>query len=597
MARAVTPGSRQPWLGFAASVLVQVAGGTGYTFPLYSHSLKKAMGYKQRQITLLGVANDFGENFGIIAGLLCNRFPPWSILLVGATCCFLGFGALWSAVSLTFPNLHYCLLWLALCIATNSSAWFGTGVIVTNLRNFPHRRGTVAGILKGYAGLGGAVYTILYTGVLHGSSTKLLWFMAVGVPIVSLATMFFVRPFVPPLETNHPSEQRHFMFIQIASVILGIYILFYTIVDYLLPLSDAVISVLVGVMILLLFAPLAIPIKMTLFPSRTEDNNTEENEPLLAASSSSNDPGDAQENEQSQAASSSNDPGRTQEIEQLVAASQEIVPLLAASTTNDPENAPEISEGFDLNALLAEEESGTRRRRPRRGENFEFHQALIKADFWLLFMAYFLGVGSGVTVLNNLAQIGVAAGLEDTTLLLCIFSFCNFVGRIGGGSASEYLARSRLVSRTIWMTATQAIMVIAFLLYASDINGTLYVSTGMLGVGYGVQFSVMLPTVSEIFGLKHFGLLYNFMLLGNPLGAFLFSGLLAGYLYDKEAAKQLPDSSTCLGPNCFRSTFLFLAGMCTLGSLLSSILSTRLTSVYQNLYAAGSPRTPRAPLR
>ncbi|XP_042449208.1 protein NUCLEAR FUSION DEFECTIVE 4-like [Zingiber officinale] len=551
MARAVTPGSRQPWLGFAASVLVQVAGGTGYTFPLYSHSLKKAMGYKQRQITLLGVANDFGENFGIIAGLLCNRFPPWSILLVGATCCFLGFGALWSAVSLTFPNLHYCLLWLALCIATNSSAWFGTGVIVTNLRNFPHRRGTVAGILKGYAGLGGAVYTILYTGVLHGSSTKLLWFMAVGVPIVSLATMFFVRPFVPPLETNHPSEQRHFMFIQIASVILGIYILFYTIVDYLLPLSDAVISVLVGVMILLLFAPLAIPIKMTLFPSRTEDNNTEENEPLLAASSSSNDPGDAQEND----------------------------------------------EGFDLNALLAEEESGTRRRRPRRGENFEFHQALIKADFWLLFMAYFLGVGSGVTVLNNLAQIGVAAGLEDTTLLLCIFSFCNFVGRIGGGSASEYLARSRLVSRTIWMTATQAIMVIAFLLYASDINGTLYVSTGMLGVGYGVQFSVMLPTVSEIFGLKHFGLLYNFMLLGNPLGAFLFSGLLAGYLYDKEAAKQLPDSSTCLGPNCFRSTFLFLAGMCTLGSLLSSILSTRLTSVYQNLYAAGSPRTPRAPLR
>ncbi|XP_042445932.1 protein NUCLEAR FUSION DEFECTIVE 4-like [Zingiber officinale] len=551
MARAVTPGSRQPWLGFAASVLVQVAGGTGYTFPLYSHSLKKAMGYKQRQITLLGVANDFGENFGIIAGLLCNRFPPWSILLVGATCCFLGFGALWSAVSLTFPNLHYWLLWLALCIATNSSAWFGTGVIVTNLRNFPHRRGTVAGILKGYAGLGGAVYTILYTSVLHGSSTKLLWFMTVGVPFVSLATMFFVRPFVPPLETNHPSEQRHFMFIQIASFFLGIYILVYTIVDYLLPLSDAVISVLFGVMILLLFAPLAIPIKMTLFPSRTEDDNTEENEPLLAASSSSNDPGDAQEND----------------------------------------------EAFDLNALLAEEESGTRRRRPRRGENFEFHQALIKADFWLLFMAYFLGVGSGVTVLNNLAQIGVAAGLEDTTLLLCIFSFCNFVGRIGGGSASEYLARSRSVSRTIWMTATQAIMVIAFLLYASDINGTLYVSTGMLGVGYGVQFSVMLPTVSEIFGLKHFGLLYNFMLLGNPLGAFLFSGLLAGYLYDKEAAKQLPDSSTCLGPNCFRSTFLFLAGMCTLGSLLSSILSTRLTSVYQNLYAAGSPRTPRAPLR
>lgn len=51
----------------------------------------------------------------------------------------------------------------------------------------------------------------------------------------------------------------------------------------------------------------------------------------------------------------------------------------------------------------------SRKRRPRRGDDFEFHEALVKADFWLLFFAYFIGVGSGVTVLNNLAQIASAA--------------------------------------------------------------------------------------------------------------------------------------------------------------------------------------------
>ena len=91
----------------------------------------------------------------------------------------------------------------------------------------------------------------------------------------------------------------------------------------------------------------------------------------------------------------------------------------------------------------------------------------------------------------------------------------------------------------------------------------------------------MIPTVSELFGLKHFGLFYNFMSLGYPLGVFLFLGLLAGYVYDNEAAKQqvpnlLSSSSiSCLGPNCFRLTFLVLAGACGLGSILSIILTMR----------------------
>lgn len=58
---------------------------------------------------------------------------------------------------------------------------------------------------------------------------------------------------------------------------------------------------------------------------------------------------------------------------------------------------------------------------------------------------YFLGVGSGVTVLNNLAQIGIALGVDDTTTLLCVFSFFNFAGRLGSGAVSEYFVRSLLI--------------------------------------------------------------------------------------------------------------------------------------------------------
>ncbi|KAL3598224.1 hypothetical protein D5086_006142 [Populus alba] len=59
----------------------------------------------------------------------------------------------------------------------------------------------------------------------------------------------------------------------------------------------------------------------------------------------------------------------------------------------------------------------------------------------------------------------------------------------------------------------------------------------------------MVPTASKLFGLKHFGLIYSSMGLGNPTGALLVSGLLAGFAYDAEAAKQ--DSSACVGHDCF----------------------------------------------
>lgn len=160
---------------------------------------------------------------------------------------------------------------------------------------------------------------------------------------------------------------------------------------------------------------------------------------------------------------------------------------------------------------------------------------------------------------------------------------------------------TRTLPRTVWLTCTQVVMIFVYLLFAWGVNGTLYAATGMLGLCYGVQFSIMIPTASELFGLKSFGIIYNFMSMGNPLGALIFSGLLAGYIYDHEVSKQYgvnmlyANSHTCYGPNCFRITFLVLACICGVGSILSIVLSIRIKPVYQMLYAGGSFRHPPTP--
>ncbi|GFS35772.1 major facilitator superfamily protein [Actinidia rufa] len=78
-------------------------------------------------------------------------------------------------------------LWLALCVATNSSAWLGTAVLVTNMRNFPLSRGTVVGL---------------------------------GIPILCIVMMYAVRPFTPAFGEDS-AEHGQFVFIQVASVVLG----------------------------------------------------------------------------------------------------------------------------------------------------------------------------------------------------------------------------------------------------------------------------------------------------------------------------------------------------------------------------------------
>lgn len=555
----VKEGTRPPWVGLAAAVWVQFAAGNSYNFPLFSPALKSVLGFSQQQITMLGVANDIGESVGILPGLACNKLPPWIVLSIGALICFLGYGVIWLAVTQTVHNLPYWLLWLALLIGVHSSAWFGTAVLVTNMRNFPLSRGIVAGLLKGYIGLSAAIYTEIFNMVLDNSASALLLFLTLGLPIISFALMYFIRPCTPASEED-PSEHAHFLFTQGASVFLGIYLLTTTVIADTLSLGKAVLYTFVAIMVILMMAPLAIPIKMTLFPSKKK---------VTGPTDSSDKP--------------ASDVGESAQTE----------PLLVQSSSSFLGSFREDEDVSEVDILLAVGEGAVKRkRRPRRGEDFTFREVLVKADFWLLWLVYFLGVGSGITVLNNLAQIGYALEESDTNLLLSLFAFCNFVGRLGGGAVSEYFIRLDKIPRTIWMTCSQLIMVIAFLLYASALNGTLYAATALLGICFGVQFAIMIPTASELFGLKHFGVIFNFIQIGNPVGAFLFSGLLAGYIYDAESTKQ--GVSTCIGASCYRLTFFVLAGLCGLGSLLGLILTIRIRPVYQMLYAGGSFRLPQS---
>ena len=50
----------------------------------------------------------------------------------------------------------YCFIW------SNGSSWFDTVAIAANIRNFPHDRGRITGLLKSLYGLTASLITVVF---------------------------------------------------------------------------------------------------------------------------------------------------------------------------------------------------------------------------------------------------------------------------------------------------------------------------------------------------------------------------------------------------------------------------------------------------
>ncbi|KAL2653124.1 hypothetical protein R1flu_021252 [Riccia fluitans] len=636
------------WVSLAAGIWVQALAGHSNVFAHYSSNLKGVLDLNQVQLNNLGVAKDFGENVGLLAGGLVNVLPTWVILLIGAIECFFGYGVVWLVMSGTIAPLPYWQMVVVLCLASNSSTWLNTAVLVTSMRNFSTNRGTVVGIIKGFIGLSGAVFTQFYVTLMRDDPQALVLFLALVPPLVCIVVMYFIRPAnspdgAPPY--YDPREHIGFIFIHVVCISLALYLFVATLGENIIKFTPLESKFMVAVLIIFLTVPFLVPAKF-LFDKRTwkavnnrehsfpyhDDNEgenlppssapgtTDLNEPLLKSNGKNGNvskTGAAAEGTDDQVPVSSR--GWTRRAESVSPRSprdgskQENASFICMAPNN-----PDMEMDCDDSTLLAVGEGALRRRKgPHRGEDFTLSEAIVKADFWLLFVIFLCGVGTGSTIVNNMGQIGLARGYSDVTMFVSLFSVWNFLGRLGAGSVSEHYVRSSAMPRTVWMLVAQVLMIITHLLLATAVPGSLHIGSILLGVSVGMHFAIMVPVASELFGLANFGVIYNFLTIGMPFGSLLFSGVLAGYIYDREAQKQQQQGGNihsimgfskesvtlflnsplytqqfkddaapiCLGAHCFRTTFYILALVMFIGLGLNGLLTRRIWPVYRSLYS------------
>lgn len=523
------------WLGFVTAVWVQAISGNNYTFSNYSDALKSLMALTQLQLNNLSVAKDVGKAFGILAGLASDRLPTPVILLIGSVEGFIGYGVQWLVVSQRIKPLPYWQMCIFLCMGGNSTTWMNTAILVTCIRNFRKNRGPVSGILKGYVGLSTAIFTDLCTALFADDPSSFLLMLAIIPFVVCLTAILFLREIPPSASAGEEKEEvKYFGIFNIVAVVIAVYLLVFDISGNHGPTLSRAFSI---ILLILLASPLSVPVYLMVQNLIRSDSKTSDVEHLITAPLL---------------------------VEKPVVEDTAVVALVKAEET-------------------AEEEGGERRR-PVIGEDHTIMEALTTVDFWILFVSFLCGVGTGLAVMNNMGQMGLALGYVDVSIFVSLTSIWGFFGRILSGSISEYFIKKAGTPRPMWNAASQILMALGYILMAMALPGSLYVGSIVVGICYGVRLAVTVPTASELFGLKYYGLIYNILILNLPLGSFLFSGLLAGYLYDAQATRTAGGGNTCIGAHCYRMVFLVMAIACVVGFALDVVLVIRTKSLYSKIY-------------
>lgn len=273
-----------------------------------------------------------------------------------------------------------------MCMGGNSTTWMNTAILVTCIRNFRKNRGPVSGILKGYVGLSTAIFTDVCN-ALFADSSNFVMMLSIVPFVVWLSAMIFLREVPPSVSDSDITEEaNYFNMFNIVAVVVALYLLVHDLVGSVGHVYDVTFSV---VLVVFLAFPLVIPAFIafkTWSDTKTKDDIEDQNrgstEPLLAP-----------------------------EVD--VVAAEKVVEVNGEVKNSQP--------------LL--------------GEEHTIIEALKTVDFWVLFVSFLCGVGTGMTVMNNMGQMGSALGYSDVSIFVSLLSIMGFFGRIISGTVSEYFIK------------------------------------------------------------------------------------------------------------------------------------------------------------
>ncbi|KAL6647562.1 hypothetical protein ACP70R_014999 [Stipagrostis hirtigluma subsp. patula] len=557
------------WFTVFASLLVMAASGATYIFSSYSGTLKTSLGYDQRTLNTVSFFKDLGANLGVFSGLINEVTPPWVVLAMGASMNLFGYLMVYLAVSGRTARPPPWLVCLYMFVGANSQSFANTGALVTCVKNFPESRGVVIGILKGFVGLSGAIYTQLYLAFYGGHDSQSLILLIAWLPAaVSALFVHTIRymPYPRRRGGQETSSDPFFCFLYL-SIALATLLLVMIVVQQQVTFSRSAYTIAAAPLLILLFLPLGVVTKQEYKIHRERELHAALLPPPTVTV----------------------DGGETPHVQ-------------LSTDAKKPEQSPPRTSSPPPSSSSCMASFGscvkTMFRPPARGEDYTILQALVSVDMLVLFVASICGVGGTLTAIDNMGQIGQSLGYPAKSIhtFVSLISIWNYAGRVAAGYASEAVLAKYRVPRPLLLTGVLLLACAGHLLIALGVPQSLYAASVLTGFCFGAQWPLVFAIISEVFGLKYYSTLYNFGGMASPVGSYILNVLVTGRLYDAEAARQASNGGVaaagvgrdkvCLGVECFKRSFLIITAATVFGALVSLVLVWRTWSFYRgDIYA------------
>ncbi|KAG6544909.1 hypothetical protein Mapa_013600 [Marchantia paleacea] len=605
------------WSCLAAAMIMEACGGLGYTFAVYSQHIKETLDYDQEDLDKLGAAKDFGYCLGIIGGIIYNLIPPWMTIGIGATLHFFGYSMLWMTTSgqIEPPGWMLCGF---IAVGVGGDSWIDAAAIMTSLQNFDKFRGTAMGVLKAQVGLCGAIFVTLYKAFLKPDVDAYILLVATAPAVTSVLLAVFVwpHPCDDEVDAKDTSINKRFHLTYAATIILGLYLLCSVLLQAYHDIDRSwlvffAVTMLINLFvisgILVVFRPLC-RLHDWWTGCRTQYISSEEMVALpkfkrktfeLDSLESS---GDDDHQPLRQKEQNSEDKFEDSSDNKVFVTSNALVHKKGYEYLAEQD----MNTSKDVNFVQAHEQDGDL---AGEIERYTLWDTVQQLNFWLLSFVTMFGAGSGLAVINNFGQIGKALGSESVELFVGLISIASCFGRLIAGYGSDVMLRKTGYPRPLCLSIAHAVMTVGCLTLAAGTVPMLYFGAALVGGSYGAFWSLTPAIISEVFGLHNFAALYKLIGACGPVGAYVLSAKVVGYLYDEEAeyyqslnpTKTLGhhdedddegssgDENICQGRRCFGISMSVLACVCVAGACLGACLAKRTMKLYARTKKVTTP--------
>jgi len=408
-------------------------------------------------------------------------------------------------------------------------------------RNFAKDRGLVLGLLKSFFGISASVITVVYQTFFRPDVGSFLLFLSWVLPAGALIAMLGATVVDETRANTRLTWQERTRVVVIGYGLLVVFVLYLTFTSW--YQSDRKVGKLgYGLFFLMaLFLLLLFPIRTCDFPFTKPSRKAYE-------SFQGDDAVEAEE-------------GGAEAVEDDAV-------LLASDETA----APLGKKGGGKNGSSADK---------------MFKDVVKETNFWLLFIVYFTGIGSGITLINNIGNLVKSmGGLDDMQDgYVVTLSVGNCCGRALAGLLSD---KYKEWSRQTYLLFFASVITVAQMSLCISNMDLLYLSCLLSGIGYGAYWSLLPIIVGDTYGSTDLGKIYSFSMLAPLFGSVLWSSVVASAVYNSHAV-----GTECEGSKCYQATFLFL----TAASLVGTVCALKLK---RNTDSAAAVRTlshsPPAPV-